>query len=117
MSLRKLTERNLRLGVLAIQGAFIEHNEMLTRAVKQLGCEARVHIVDVREPDQLSDLTGLVIPGGESTTMSLFLRQNGFAELLKSWVERGIVLGTYAGLILLSNQLEGQKQGGQALVT
>ena len=83
MSLRKLTERNLRLGVLAIQGAFIEHNEMLTRAVKQLGCEARVHIVDVREPDQLSDLTGLVIPGGESTTMNLFLRQNGFAELLK----------------------------------
>ena len=78
---------------------------MLARAAKQLGCEARVHIVvfvDVREPDQLSDLTGLVIPGGESTTMSLFLGQNGFAEFLKSWVERGIVLGTCAGLILLS---------------
>ena len=90
---------------------------MLGRAGKQLGCKARVHIADVREPGQLKDLVGLVIPGGESTTMSLFLGHNGFAEELKSWVKEGIVMGTCAGLILLSNQLEGQKKGGQALVS
>jgi len=105
----------LRVGVLAIQGAFTEHNNMLERAAKQLG--TRVHIVDVKERYQLRDLIGLVIPGGESTTMSLFLGQNGFAESLKSWGKGGIIMGTCAGLILLSNQLEGQKQGGQALVS
>ena len=105
------------VGVLAVQGAFIEHNKMLEKAAKQLGCEARIQIVDVREPSQLRDIVGLVIPGGESTTMSLFLEHNGFAEELKSWVKEGIVLGTCAGLILLSNQLEGQKKGGQALVS
>jgi len=105
----------LRIGILAIQGAFIEHNNMLARAAKQLG--THVHVVDVKEPYQLRDLVGLVIPGGESTTMSLFLGQNGFAESLKSWAKGGIIMGTCAGLILLSNQLEGQKEGGQALVS
>ena len=97
----------VHVGVLAIQRTFIEHNKILTRAAKQLGWEVRVRIVDVREPYQLKDLTGLVIPGGESTTMSLFLGQKGFAENLKILVKRGIVMGTCAGLILLSNELEG----------
>ena len=101
----------VRVGVLALQGAFIEHNKMLKRLRSQAArMWARVHIVDVREPGQVKDLVGLVIPGGESTTMSLFLGHNGFVEELKSWVKEGIVMGMCAGLILFSNQLEGQKK-------
>jgi len=105
------------VGVLAIQGAFIEHVKMLARAAEQLECESRVQVMEVREPGQLAELAGLVIPGGESTTMSLFFGKNQFGEQLKSWSAKGAVLGTCAGLILLSNQLEGQKDGGQALVS
>jgi len=105
------------VGVLAIQGAFIEHVRMLARAAEQLKCESRVHVVEVREPSQLAELSGLVIPGGESTTMSLFFEKNRFGEVLKSWTEKEAVLGTCAGLILLSNQLEGQKEGGQIIVS
>jgi len=108
-----------RVGVLAIQGAFAEHTKMLTRAAAQLGQETRIVIIEVRRSDQLIGLAGLIIPGGESTTMSLFLGQNGFSEVLKSWINgggKGVVWGTCAGLILLSNHLEGQKSNGQVLV-
>lgn len=94
---------------------------MLAKAAAQLGQEARIVIIEVRRSDQLSGLAGLIIPGGESTTMSLFLGQNGLGNILKSWVEnghdKGVVWGTCAGLILLSNKLEEQKRGGQALVS
>lgn len=110
-----------RVGVLAIQGAFAEHTRMLTKAAAQLGQEARIVVIEVRRCDQLSGLAGLIIPGGESTTMSLFLGQNGFGNALKSWIEnergKGVVWGTCAGLILLSNELKEQKSGGQALVS
>lgn len=90
---------------------------MLAKVAEQL--ETRVVIVEVRRSDQLNDLAGLIIPGGESTTMSLFLGQNGFGKELKSWIGdgKGVVWGTCAGLILLSNQLEEQKSGGQVLVS
>ena len=110
-----------RVGVLAIQGAFAEHKKMLVKAAAQLGQEANVIVVEVRRSDQLPGLAGLIIPGGESTTMSLFLDQNGLGGILKSWVEnghgKGVVWGTCAGLILLSNKLKEQKRGGQALVS
>ena len=110
-----------RVGVLAIQGAFAEHTRMLAKAAAQLGEEARIVIIEVRSSDQLEGLAGLIIPGGESTTMSLFLGQNGFGAILKSWTEngrgKGVVWGTCAGLILLSNKLKEQKSGGQTLVS
>lgn len=110
-----------RVGVLAIQGAFAEHTRMLVKAAEQLGQESRIVVIEVRRSDQLTGLAGLIIPGGESTTMSLMLGQNGFGNVLKSWVEngrgRGVVWGTCAGLILLSNKLKEQKSGGQALVS
>lgn len=110
-----------RVGVLAIQGAFAEHTKMLAKAAAQLGQEASVVVTEVRTPDQLIGLAGLIIPGGESTTMSLFLGQNEFGDKLKSWIEnghaKGVVWGTCAGLILLSNTLNEQKSGGQALVS
>ena len=110
-----------RVGVLAIQGAFAEHRRMLVKAAAQLGREGNIIVVEVRGSDQMTGLAGLIIPGGESTTMSLFLGKNGLGSILKSWIEnghgKGVVWGTCAGLILLSNKLKEQKSGGQALVS
>lgn len=101
--------REVRLGVLALQGAFREHINML----QQLGVQA----VEVRRAAQLDDLHGLIIPGGESTSMGLVAERWGLVEPLRHWVHRGRpTWGTCAGMILLAERASGQKQGGQALV-
>lgn len=101
--------REVRLGVLALQGAFREHINMLQR----LGVQA----VEVRRAAQLDDLHGLIIPGGESTSMGLVAERWGLVEPLRRWVHRGRpTWGTCAGMILLAERASGQKQGGQALV-
>ena len=94
---------------------------MLQRVAEmKVGC-AEVEVADVRKPSQLADLDGLIIPGGESTTLSVFLRKNNFEEALKAWIfneeKPGVVWGTCAGLILLSEEVAGQKQGGQITVS
>ncbi|MBI3960142.1 MAG: pyridoxal 5'-phosphate synthase glutaminase subunit PdxT [Chloroflexi bacterium] len=100
---------NLTIGVLALQGAFAEHMKMLRR----LGVEARA----VRKPEELAGLDGLIIPGGESTTMALVAERWGLVQPLKAWVQAGRpTWGTCAGMILLSDRATGQKQGGQALI-
>src|SRR5881392_514590 len=82
------------VGVLALQGDFEAHCAMLVR----LGAEARL----VRTPADLAGLDGLVIPGGESTTMTLGIEREGLAEPLRELVSAGTpVLGTCAGLIML----------------
>lgn len=112
----------LRIGVLAIQGAFFEHRAALLKAAKNstFDKDIDVEVIDIREPDQLSDLNGLILPGGESTTMSLFLQSGNFENVLKEWVvskeKPRVVWGTCAGLILLSNGIEAQKEGGQSKV-
>lgn len=109
------------MGVLCIQGAFIEHIAMLHRVAEMRAEQAKILVVDVRKPSQLPDLDGLIIPGGESTTLSVFLKKNDFEEALKTWMfneeKPGVVWGTCAGLILLSNDVAGQKQGGQVTVS
>lgn len=101
--------QTLKIGVLALQGAFAEHIHMLRR----LGVEA----VEVRKPEQLADLDGLIIPGGESTTMGLVAERWGLVEPLRTWVHGGRpTWGTCAGLILLAERATGQKQGGQPLI-
>jgi len=83
-----------KIGVLALQGDFAAHARMLG----ELGAEAR----EVRTADDLSGLDGLVIPGGESTTMSLGIERERLAEPLRALVREGKpVLGTCAGLIML----------------
>jgi 5'-phosphate synthase pdxT subunit len=72
---------NTTIGVLALQGAFLEHETMLRR----LG----VTPVQVRKPEQLAGLDGLIIPGGESTTMGLVAERWGLVAPLKAWVQRG----------------------------
>jgi 5'-phosphate synthase pdxT subunit len=82
------------VGVLALQGDFEAHSGMLVR----LGAEPRI----VRTPADLDGLDGLVIPGGESTTMTLGIEREGLAEPLRDLVRAGTpTLGTCAGLIML----------------
>ena len=82
------------VGVLALQGGFAAHARML----RALGVEVR----EVRVPGDLDGLDGLVIPGGESTTMTLGVEREGLIEPLRSLVATGVpVLGTCAGLIML----------------
>jgi pyridoxal 5'-phosphate synthase pdxT subunit len=84
----------VRIGVLALQGDFEAHSQILA----ELGAEAR----PVRTVADLEGIDGLVIPGGESTTMSLGLEREGLVAPLRQLVESGKpVLGTCAGMILL----------------
>jgi pyridoxal 5'-phosphate synthase pdxT subunit len=86
--------RPLRIGVLAIQGDFEAHAASLAR----LGAEP----VEVRRPEQLTDLDGLVIPGGESTTIGLGLEAYGLEQPIRDFApEGGALFGTCAGLIVL----------------
>jgi 5'-phosphate synthase pdxT subunit len=85
----------MALGVLALQGDVREHVE----ALESLGEQART----VRGPDDLRGLQGLIIPGGESTTLSLLLESSGLFDPLAEAIGRGLpVLGTCAGMILLA---------------
>jgi pyridoxal 5'-phosphate synthase pdxT subunit len=81
----------LRIGVLAVQGNFREHVQMLRR----LGAD----VVEIRKPEQLEHLDGLVIPGGESTTFMRLMRLYGLDRAVAEF--RGAVFGTCAGMIVL----------------
>jgi len=85
-------------GVLAIQGDFDAHR----RRLEELGAETRL----VRKPEQLDGLDGLVIPGGESSTMLKFLEHGGFFEKLRDFVRVKPTFGTCAGAILLAKDEE-----------
>ena len=86
------------VGVLALQGDFREHISLLRR----LGATA----VEVRVPGELARVASLVIPGGESTTMSLLLESSGLLEPLRHRLAEGMpVLGTCAGMILLAAEV------------
>ena len=81
----------MKIGVLAVQGNFREHVAML----RELGAE----VVEVRLPEQLDGLDGLIIPGGESTAITRLMRLYGLEEAIRSFAEP--VFGTCAGMILL----------------
>jgi 5'-phosphate synthase pdxT subunit len=84
----------LRVGVLALQGAFREH----ARALRVLGAE----VVEVRLPGQLAGLDGLVIPGGESTTITRLAELYGLDDAIRSF--EGPIFGTCAGMIVLDRE-------------
>jgi 5'-phosphate synthase pdxT subunit len=86
--------RSLRIGVLALQGAFREH----ARALHRLGAEA----VEVRLPEELDGLDGLVIPGGESTTIMHLAEIYGLDEAIRRF--DGALFGTCAGMIVLDRE-------------
>jgi 5'-phosphate synthase pdxT subunit len=85
------------IGVLALQGGFQAHAKVLQR----LGARTR----EVRVPTDLHDLDGLVLPGGESTTMTLGIAREGLAEPLRALAREGTpILGSCAGLIMLDRE-------------
>jgi pyridoxal 5'-phosphate synthase pdxT subunit len=86
--------RSPRIGVLALQGAFREHE----RVLRSLGAE----VVEVRRPEELDGLDGLVIPGGESTTIVRLAALYGLDEAIRAY--RGPILGTCAGMIVLDRE-------------
>ena len=94
---------DLTIGVLALQGAFIEHVKMLER----LGAKAR----EVRLPSDLDGLDGLIVPGGESTTIGKLLVSYELLEPLRHLVDSGFpIYGTCAGTILLAKDIGGLDQ-------
>ncbi|MBV8950164.1 MAG: pyridoxal 5'-phosphate synthase glutaminase subunit PdxT [Actinobacteria bacterium] len=88
----------MKAGVLALQGAFREHCEVLDA----LGVDA----VEVRVPEQLSGVDAVFLPGGESTTMSKLLESSGLFDPLRALIHEGLpVFGTCAGAILLARDV------------
>lgn len=84
-----------KIGILALQGNFQKHKLILD----QLGVESTF----VRYSSNLDDLNGLIIPGGESTTMSKLLDRSGLFESIVSFADKNPILGTCAGLIMMAN--------------
>lgn len=88
----------MKIGVLGFQGAIAEH----TYHIEKLGHEA----VNVKYPGQLDEIDGLILPGGESTTIGKLLVRTGMLQPLKKQIEEGFpVWGTCAGMILLAKEL------------
>ena len=93
----------MNVGVLALQGAFREHKQALER----LGATVR----EVRLPNHLAELSGVVIPGGESTTMAKLMAAYGLDLSLKDFYEQGgAVWGTCAGAIAIATDIAGQPE-------
>ena len=90
--------RQLTIGVLALQGAYEAHANTL----KSLGAIPKL----IRTPAELTGLDGLIIPGGESTTMLKFLERNAFFDALQSFVQTTPTFGTCAGAILLAKDVQ-----------
>jgi 5'-phosphate synthase pdxT subunit len=98
-----------RIGVLALQGDFALH----VRALARCGAEA----VEVRKPEALDEVDGLVIPGGESTTLLKLMEAWGFAPAIERFHARGRpIFGTCAGLILLARDVENPRQASLGLI-
>jgi 5'-phosphate synthase pdxT subunit len=96
--------KNTVIGVLALQGAFREH----IRAIKECGAAA----LEIKFPQQLESVDGLIIPGGESTTIYKLIEKYNFRPALeKFYKQKKPILGTCAGLILLAKEVTGDNFG------
>lgn len=99
----------MRIGVLALQGDFAMHARALARCRGRDGTP--VEVVEVRKPEQLEDLDGLIMPGGESTTLLKLMDAWGFVPALEKFHGAGRpIFGTCAGLILLAREVTGPAQ-------
>ncbi|KAF2114209.1 class I glutamine amidotransferase-like protein [Lophiotrema nucula] len=113
---------DVTVGVLALQGAFSEHVQLLRRAAEALkrrtAQDVRWDFIEVRTPKELEQCDALILPGGESTTMSLVAARSGLLEPLRDFVKvlRKPTWGTCAGLILLAESANRTKKGGQELI-
>ncbi|HUZ77484.1 MAG TPA: pyridoxal 5'-phosphate synthase glutaminase subunit PdxT [Chloroflexota bacterium] len=93
----------MKIGILALQGAFAEHEAVL----RALGAD----VVQVRLPQQLGGLQGLIIPGGESTTMAKLMAAYQLEQPIRQLAEQGVPLwGTCAGMIAMARDIDGSLQ-------
>ncbi len=97
-----------RIGVLAIQGDYAAHADALA--------EAGATPILVRKPEELRELDGLILPGGESTTILRFLEKHNFLEELRQFCSSRPVFGTCAGAILLSREVRNPQQPSLAVL-
>ena len=97
-----MSSKPLTIGILALQGAYEAHAKMLCT----LGATPRL----ARLPADLDGIDGLIMPGGESTTMLKFLERHGFFDTLKTFVQTIPTFGTCAGAILLATDVENPTQ-------
>ena len=101
---------SLNVGVLSIQGDVQENLLSVKTAIDELGIDGKV--TDVKTPEEISQLDGLIIPGGESTTIGQLSLVNGSLKVLKEKIENGMpVLGICAGMILLSKTADDKVVG------
>lgn len=93
----------MKIGVLALQGAVAEH----IRSIERAGAEA----IPVKRVEQLGDIDGLIIPGGESTTIGKLMRKYDFMDAIRSFSSQGKpIFGTCAGLIVLAERIQGDEE-------
>ena len=94
----------IKIGVLALQGAFREH----IYSIKKCGADA----VEIKFPDQLREVEGLIVPGGESTTINKLIKKYNFNLYLDEFHKSGkAIYGTCAGLILVAKKVENEEFG------
>ncbi|KAI7870763.1 PdxT/SNO family [Spinellus fusiger] len=109
-NLISIDHSKMNIGVLALQGAFLEHLHML-RDIPEVASA-----IAVRTAEELGSVDALIIPGGESTSMALIAERSNMLEPLRTFVQTKPTWGTCAGMIMLANEATGAKQGGQQLV-
>ena len=91
------------IGVLALQGAFVEHEA----ALRKCGAEVR----QVRKPEEIQEVDGLIIPGGESTTIGKLMNEYGLDKVIGDQATQGMpIWGTCAGMILLAKEIDNSDQ-------
>ena len=107
----------MKIGVLALQGDFEAHRKALARVDRSGTIGEPVESVEVRKPEQLAGLDGLIIPGGESTTLLKLMSDWGFMPAIEKFHAEGRPLfGTCAGLILLARDVERPRQPSLGLI-
>lgn len=95
----------MRIGVLAVQGAFIEHEKIIYSIKEKYNKD--ITCIEIRQKNDLNNIDGIILPGGESTVQSKLLKDLDIFNTLKLLIENGLpTLATCAGLILLANKLE-----------
>jgi len=116
MNTTKISNQKLRIGVLALQGDFEAHLRALKRAASSLGVE--VEGIPIRLPMHLDNLDGIIIPGGESTTIGKLMVEYGLDEVLQKKIREGVpIWGTCAGLILLAKETDNALMGQPLLAS
>lgn len=102
--------------MLALQGDFEAHRRAIERAGQRAGDRAEVDVVEVRTAEEMAACDGLIVPGGESTTMLKLLQEENLLEPLRAFGREKPIFGTCAGAILLASEVSHPAQPGLGLM-